>query len=103
MNHPNRGISKDENRDGRQQHLNANSDRSDHHALAFVREARCGRRIDVGHRDENEEHHADFVDLTAINLGGIGVPEFVNRLDERIDKPEQKQVLRRQRAVDHVF
>ena len=33
VNHPNRGISKDENRHGRQQHLNANSDRSDHHAL----------------------------------------------------------------------
>src|SRR5258708_2428138 len=40
VSHPNRGVSKDENRDGRQQHLNANSDRSDHHALSFVREAR---------------------------------------------------------------
>ena len=33
VNQPDRGMSKDENRDGRQQHLHANADGSDHHAL----------------------------------------------------------------------
>jgi hypothetical protein len=36
------------------------------------------------------------VDLAAINLGGVRVTEFMNSLDERIDEPEKKQVLRRE-------
>jgi hypothetical protein len=96
-------MSKDEDRDGRQQHLHADSDRSDHHTLPLVGEARRGRRVDIGNRYEDEEHYPDLVHLAAINLRGVGVPEFVDGLDERIDEPEQKQVLWRKGAVDQVF
>ena len=103
MGESDRGMREDEKRHGRKQHLNPDADRSDHHALPFVREARCGRRIDIGHGHEDEKHHPDLVYLTAIDLGRIGVPEFMDGLDERIDKPEQEKVLRCQGAVDDIF
>ncbi len=74
-----------------------------HGALILAAERGRGRGIAVWHRHHDEQHDAHFMHFPAPALDGVGMPEFMEQLDDRKGEPHDQEVLGRKRAIGDVF
>ena len=103
MNRARLGTEPNEQRQRSEKDFDNNANDAHYHALVLIAKPGCSGRIDIGHRDKHKEHDADLMHLAARYLGGIAMPELMQRLDCRVDEPQHEEVLRRQRPIDNVF
>ncbi|EXI75267.1 MAG: hypothetical protein AW07_01168 [Candidatus Accumulibacter sp. SK-11] len=61
-----------------------------------------GAGLDVGDRRQHQQHDAHLVHFATARLDRIAMPELVQALEQRIDQPEQQQVVRGQQLVTEV-
>jgi hypothetical protein len=88
--------------DRRQEQFDQHPGGADHRPPPFVAKSTRSGRVDVGNRRQDEQHDAHLVHLAVARLDGVGVTQFVQRLDQRIDQPEQKEVMRREHLIAEV-
>ena len=76
--------------------------RTDQRPVPARTQHRGGRRIDIRHRHEHQQHHTHVVHLATGGTRRSGMPEFVQCLDQGKDDGDQQQVVGLQHTVGQI-